>query len=446
MRESVRGQSPEGRHCLRTTSLSSRTPTAQQVVHFGPLSLDRAVAVHRSAVSRHARKLQTRRRRKRLRPDAIGKTRGDLCRSRLLQIPTALTIVDRAPVPVAVAGTCAVAAVTRRARNRHREASRGRGPSLVRRAPDTVYVSKPLPFPTAIGNHLSPRAVQRALSPNVAKEVISTRLVRHHASDCLRPVAVHRAEALDWSSSSLAIPTTRRLVSGSPRAVRSTHASAHSRDSGSAGELALRVHVGAWPDSIFRTCRNLHASTHVHVGPCAVERARTRHVSGEMLAASHVYRHAARGGLKAGHRRAENAFYRSPFRSDNTAVRIVHLAPLTRLATVAILIARVARRTHAHKRGANRRVVPLRVRTAAHVVAVRVIDTFPRAAHATGTGRLSKLSRATGTRYCKTRECSFPHALLRTVDLFCRMKRAPFAYGRQSSWLRARCRRSSSTG
>lgn len=197
MRESVSGQSPEGRHCLRTTSLSSRTPTAQQIVHLRPLSLDGAIAVHRSTVSRNTRELQTRGRRERLRPHAIGETRCHLCRSRPSRIPTALTIVDRAPVAIAVAGTRAVASVSRRARNRHRKASCRRRPSLVRRAPDTVYVSERPLFPTAVGNHLSPRAVQRTLSPDVAKEIFSTRLVRNHASDCLRPVTIQRTETLD---------------------------------------------------------------------------------------------------------------------------------------------------------------------------------------------------------------------------------------------------------
>ena len=197
VRESVNGQSPEGRHCLRTTSQSSHTPTAQQIVHLGPLALDGAVAVHRSAVSRNARKLQTRSRGKRLRPHAIGRTRCHLCRSPPRRRRTALAMVDFAPVSVTVAGTRAVAAITRRAGNRHREASSRRGPSLVRRAPDTVYVSEPLSSPTAVGDHLSPRAIQRTLSPNVAKEVVSACLVRNHASDRLRPVTVHRTETLD---------------------------------------------------------------------------------------------------------------------------------------------------------------------------------------------------------------------------------------------------------
>lgn len=85
----------------------------------------------------------------------------------------------------------------RRAGNRHRETSCRRGPSLVRRAPDTVYISQPLSSPTAVGDHLSPRAIQRTLSPNVAKEVVSACLVRNHASDRLRPVTVHRTETLD---------------------------------------------------------------------------------------------------------------------------------------------------------------------------------------------------------------------------------------------------------
>ena len=147
--------------------------------------------------TRPGRKLQTRGRGKRLRPHTIGRTRCHLCRSPPLRRRTALAVVDFAPVSVTVAGTRAVAAITRRAGNRHRETSCRRGPSLVRRAPDTVYISQPLSSPTAVGDHISPRAIQRTLSPNVAKEVVSACLVRNHASDRLRPVTVHRTETLD---------------------------------------------------------------------------------------------------------------------------------------------------------------------------------------------------------------------------------------------------------
>ena len=197
MSESVSGQSPEGRHCLRTTSPALRTPTAQQVVHFGPLSLNGAVAVHHSAVPRDARNLQPRSRRERLGPHAIRRTGRHLCRSASRRTPTALAVVDGAPVPVAVAGACAIASVSRRARNRHREAAGSRRPSLVRRAPDAVYVSGLPSFPTAVLDHLAPRAVQRARSPNVAEEIVAAGLERDHASNRLRPVAIRRAESLD---------------------------------------------------------------------------------------------------------------------------------------------------------------------------------------------------------------------------------------------------------
>ena len=163
-----------------------------------------------------------------------------------------------------------------------------------------------------------------------------------------------------------------------------------------------------------------------------------------MLAASHIHRHAARRGVETRHRRTEDALCRSPPRSNTTAVRVVHRAPLARLSAVAVLIARVARRTHAHERGANRRVSPLRIRAASHIVAVRVVHVFPLSVHAAGAGRLSELAGAAGTRNRETRESGLPHAFLGTVDLLCGVNAIPRAYGTPSSWPRARCHRSSS--